>query len=72
MNTIKPGRSKRKAKKAFKAEQAAEPKFKTDKYGAWPEDFMPEEAEEQAIMNGMEVRGCPFSFVIDQINGVFA
>ena len=46
LNTISNRKDKRKAKKAFSAESDAEPKFNTEKYGAWPLEFLPEESEE--------------------------
>ena len=55
-------------KKNFKIETDSLPVFKEDKYGQWPEEFLSEETDEQDIINGLEVTGCPFAFVIDQIN----
>ena len=44
--------------------------FDSEKYGEWG-DFVPQEADESDVIEGMVSNGCPFSFVIDQINGLF-
>ena len=45
------------------------PRFDFDKYDIdTEEDFEPEEADEQDIIDGMKTSGCPFAFVIDQVN----
>ena len=43
--------------------------FNHEKYGDWDKEFVPEETEETDIIDGMVNTGCPFAFVIDQING---
>jgi hypothetical protein len=50
------------------------PEFNFEKYGKLDEHIVSDEIEfatEDQIITGMETRGCPFSFLIDQINGVF-
>jgi len=45
------------------------PKFDFDKYDIiFDDDFEPEEADEQDIIDGMKTSGCPFAFMIDQVN----
>ena len=46
------------------------PRFDFDKYGSTFEKkkFKAEEATEQDIIDGMVTTGCPFAFMIDQIN----
>ena len=45
------------------------PRFDFDKYDMDTDDeFEPEEADEQDIIDGMKTTGCPFAFVIDQVH----
>ena len=46
------------------------PQFNFDKYGAWddPSTFEDWEATEDDVLAGMATTGCPFAFLIDQIN----
>ena len=45
------------------------PLFDQDKYGNLKEiEFEIEEAEEQDVIDGMVQTGCPFAFMIDQVN----
>ena len=45
-------------------------RFEFEKYGSVfkNEDFEPQEASEQDVIDGMVSSGCPFAFMIDQIN----
>lgn len=54
----------KKGRKAFKKVTDELPTFNFEKYGKWPL-FIPEEADEEDVIEGMVTSSCPFAFIID-------